>query len=81
MTETRTFLQGATIAIAVAIPLAAISAVLLQDDDSDERAPCDGCGEMFSPDDLTPGELDTRWCSGCRSDAGFDCIQEDDGDP
>jgi hypothetical protein len=77
MTETRTFLQGATPAIAVAIPLTAIAAVLFSDEDSDERQPCDGCGDLFAPDALG---LETRLCPNCRTDAGFDCIQEDDGE-
>jgi len=65
MTETRTFLQGATLAIAVAIPLAAIGAVLFSDDDERderERMPCPGCGEH-----------------GCALDSGLE-LQEDDGD-
>ncbi len=64
MTETRTFLQGATLAIAVAIPLAAIGAVLFSDDECDERErmPCPGCGEH-----------------GCALDAGSD-LQENEGD-
>lgn len=57
------------------------------DVDNDPRLRCDGCGDWHFPDDLTPGEAGTWWCSGCRDDApappapAFDCIVEDDGDP
>lgn len=83
MAETRTFLQGATLAIAVAIPIVAVSSVLLCDDnDSDDRVPCDGCGELHAPDELALGPFDTRWCEGCDAGAGaHDCVQEDDGEP
>ena len=90
MTETGTFLERrAALAALVAIPIAAISAVLFSADDwddSDERLPCDGCGELCAPDALTRGELGTRWCSGCVEDSGlpaalpYDLISEDDGD-
>lgn len=46
-----------------------------------EQQPCDGCRQLFAPEDLAEGPLDTRWCSGCRPGAAFDCIQEDDGEP
>lgn len=85
---TVTQLQRAALAGALAIPITAVTAVLASDD-SDELIPCDGCGEACERDALTPGPLDTLWCSGCvtaaeRFDyagARFDCVEEDDGEP
>jgi hypothetical protein len=83
MKETGTFLPGATLAIAVAIPLAAVGAVVLSPEgEAGDRVPCDGCGGMYAPEDLTAGEIETRWCASCiDARAAFDCVQEDDGEP
>jgi hypothetical protein len=82
--ETGKFFQRAALAGVVAIPIAAVAAVVVPDG-SDDRVPCDGCGELFAPDALAPGESDTRWCRECVSDAGEilrgdPMIQEDDGE-
>jgi hypothetical protein len=83
MTETGKFLQRrAVLAGAVVIPLAAISAVVLQDDAWIPEQ-CDGCREIFRMSELTAGDAGTRWCSACREDTAppapaFDCVEEDD---
>ena len=69
MKETGTFLQRAVLAGAVAIPLAAVGAVLLSDEDSDEHAPCDGCGNTFFLNDLTLGDAGSLWCYDCRPES------------
>lgn len=90
-------LQHAALAGAVSIPLLASGAVLSGADGdeptaSDEQAPCFGCGELYPPGELAPGELETQWCAACIAlsaatvwDAGptnlDPIIVEDDGEP
>jgi hypothetical protein len=81
----RTFIQRAAFAGAIAIPIAAVGSVVLDDEDFDERIRCDGCRDSFMPADLMRGDAGTRWCEGCFGDAvpspRFDRIIEDDGEP
>lgn len=78
MRETWTFLPGAALAIAVG----AISAAALSEQHSSDRVPCDGCGELFAPGELTVGECDSHWCAACAgAGAIYDCVIEDDGEP
>jgi hypothetical protein len=76
--------RRAVLASAVAIPVAAISAVVLRDDDDDDpRMPCEGCREWHFPEQLTRGEAGTYWCEGCVEDSPasfvpYDFVEEDD---
>ena len=87
--ETRKFLQRAALAGAVAIPLAASSAVVTRND-GDELATCKGCGGASGFAATVEGECGTRWCQACVDLAidvhpaaafavPFDCVVEDDG--
>lgn len=86
------YLQRAALAGALAIPIAAVGAVLAQGDGDEptpggsERQPCDGCGALCPLGDLTEGPLQTQWCACCNaaSDAAppaWDCVEEEDGEP
>jgi hypothetical protein len=76
--ETGKFLQRAALVGVVAVPIAAVAAVVVPDE-SDDRVPCDGCGLLYAPGDLTPGELETQWCGACREAAFSAAIVWDAG--
>lgn len=87
--ETGKFLERrALLAGACALPLVAVGAVVMSDEDPCEPT-CKGCGGASGLAARTPGDAGTLWCAACvdlsidthpaaQGAVPFDCVIEDD---